>query len=405
MAQTPNSSAAGPGSAPPSRVLLLIGLVVALVGILGFQIMSSKPEPVQLAAVPDKAAKAKKKKPKDATAKTKAGMAGATVAADTTKKDSAAVPYQKKIFSNEYEAFEQEGPPAGASEADMQAYDFARVRFEDSRSKELADRVSRLGEGFDARPSNRFRTVQGQMAFLRLSGWVNASADRKFDRIPETAISEYLPEWYHRRFTIHFRGPFHRFSPHLFRIKPPPYWKPDTTDEGRNKPKKYHVFAYVEEPGALLLYPDEKSREGNNGWRAAEEFKGNSAFGAAYFQGLTGGKVEALVAYEFPDRGLGLVEVHARRQAPAGRGPDSLKTRRGAYLFLVKPAERKIAFLAHDFDGRFCAEDKKIRFRGALDVDGDDNPELLLGPRPTLLVHEDAEGYKYHMEDGYKCGQ
>lgn len=404
MAPSPTQAPAGIGSAPPSRVLLLIGVVVAFVGVLGFQIMRSTPEPVQVATAPDKAAKDKKKKAKDLAVKAKAGkVAPTTVAA--VPKDSAPVVYEKKAFSIEYEVDEQEGPPVGASEADIEAYDFARLRWEDSRSKDLADRVRRLGEGFDARPSSRFRTVQGQLAFLRLSNWVNASANRKLERISETDISEYLPEWYHRRFTVHFRGSFHRFSPRLFRIKPPPYWKPDTTDEGRNKPKKFHVFAHVEEPQALLLYPDEKSREGSNGWRGAEEFKGNSPFGAAYFQTLTGGKVEAVVAYEFPDRGIGLVEVHARRQAPAGRGSDSLKTRRGAYLFLVKPADRKIAFVAHDFDGRFCAEDKRIRFRGTLDVDGDDSPELLLGPRPSILVHEDAEGLKYHMEDGYKCGQ
>lgn len=392
----------------PWKPLILGALIVLLAGVIWIQFQRAQ----EVLAIPAQTLP-KKKPPKATRSHPPAGpdsAHSATPSPGATPTNGAtpapgAVPSSSGVTG---------GSEAGSSAdpGDLEAWSFTRVRWERPDSRELAERVNRLGEGFDHRPVGRFHVVRGRYVFLRVSTLVNPSPDRVMDRIPESAIVEYLPEWYQRGFIIHRKGPFHRFSPRLFRLRHLPGWMPDTTAAGRDRPLRYQVQALVEEEGALLLYPDARDREGDNGFREPEEFLADAAgspFTAAYFRTLTRGKVEAVRTYDFPDRGFGLVEVLARRRAPAGlaaKSPeDSVRTRNGAWLFLVKPSERRIAFLAHDFDGRFCLEDKQIRFRGTLDVDGDDHGELLLGPRPTFLVHEDPDGLKYHFEDGYKCSQ
>jgi hypothetical protein len=283
---------------------------------------------------------------------------------------------------------------AGDGPLDPEAYSFARVAWDSPESGALQARVRRLEEGFDRRPVGRFSAVEGRETFLRVSVPVNHAPDRKLSRIPESAVAEYLPEWYQRGFTLHFRGHREPFSPRTFRLREIPGSRPPP-EEGQDRLVNYAVYADVEAADALLIYPhDGQGRgEGANGFVSAGELTvppPEAPFGADYFRRLTGGRVDSLRAYALADRGFLVVEAHARRKT---------------WLFLVKPGERGIAFLVHGFDARPCRKGKDIRFLGVLDVDGDETPELLLGPHPAFLVHEDAGGIKYHYAAGSACAE
>ncbi len=306
---------------------------------------------------------------------------------------------------------------AGEEPQDPESYAFARVPWEDPGSEALRERVRRLGEGFDRRPVGRFSAVEGREVFLRLSMPVIETKDRKLSRIPESAVAEYLPEWYQRGFTLHFRGHREPFSPRSFRLGKIPGSLPSSGDD-KERLVKYAVYAEIAtaadiaggsddadrgSPDALLIYPHagRERGEGANGFTEAGELRSpppDAPFDMAYFRRLTGGPIDSLRAYALADRGFLVVEAHARRSPQA-----SSPARHGAFLFLVRPEERKIAFLVHGFDARPCRKGKDIRFRGILDVGGDETPELLLGPHPAFLVHEDAEGIKYHYAAGSAC--
>lgn len=292
--------------------------------------------------------------------------------------------------------------PAPENPAD---YQFVRTPWESPESPALRERAGRLDKGYDRHPMARFQGVEGRLVFLRHSHPVLYLPDRRLDRIPEKAVSEFLPEWYQRGFTLHLRGHRRPFLPRHFRLMDPPGPKVPI-DSAQDPLVHYAVHAYVDAEAALLIYPDTEPREGHNGWVDAEELRlaeGVPGFGATYFAKLTGGKVEAVKTFSLPDRGYRLVEVHARRDVPGRTPEDIVRGRRGAYLFAVDPVAGKLAFLVHDFDRRFCRDDKDIRFRGVVNVAGDETAEILLGPEPHFLVHEDADGLKYHFEGGYTC--
>lgn len=379
---------------PKSRLVLY--LVIFIVGLLLWKNMGEDaPPPAQ--AVPAE------KKPKRVGAKQ-----GATPADSARIKRAAAVRRAKAARDSTRPAGAGKGvdysDPHPAPE-DLAAYEFVRTPWESPQSPALAGRLRRMDEGYDRHPMARFHGVEGRLVFLRHSNPVLRVSDRPLDRIPEKAISEFLPEWYQRGFTLHLRGHRRPFLPMYFRLKDPPGAKPpvDTADDPL---VHYAVHAYVDAEDALLIYPDAGTGEGPNGWVPAEELRlaeGLPGFGSTYFGNLTGGKVDAVKTFSLPDRDYRLVEVHARRDSPGPAPGDTLRRHRGIYIFAVHPLERKVAFLVHDFDRRFCQEDKDIRFRGVVNVAGDETAEILLGSKPHFLVHEDADGLKYHFEEGYTC--
>lgn len=378
----------------PTSLVVLMALVAVGGFVLYKQFLS---EPVKEAPPPKK----KKKNPK------------AVQVQDSIAKVTAAVAVAKKKAADDDPIPEEALEDAAAArhpDEIQAAYEFARVPWDKPGSRALAERVNRMDRGFDSRPRGRFhlveRGVEGNQVFMRASLKVNPSADRKLDKVPESAIAEFLPEWYQRGFTLHFRGNFEPFSPMRFKLRELPAKPSDTALPEKDRLLTYAVHAYVDRPEAVLIYPDESHREGANRYTDAAELKVADAdpfFTAGYFRNLTRGRVESIRTYAFPDRPWRLMEVSGRRDVPGASPGDTVRGKKGNWIFLVKPEEKEIAFIVHSFDSRLCLPEKDIRFRAMLDLAGDENGELLLGPRPAVLVHEDAEGIKYHYEEGLPC--
>lgn len=376
--------------APFPTALVVLMALVAVGGFVVYKQFLSMP--VEAPPPPKK----KKKNPKAAQVR------------DSIAQVAAAVEVAKKRADDD-EPLSEEALEDAAAERHpdeiQAAYEFARVPWDKPGSKALAERVNRLDRGFDSRPRGRFHLVDGNQVFMRASLKVNPSADRKLDKIPESAIAEFLPEWYQRGFTLHFRGNFEPFSPMRFKLRELPAKPADTALPAKDRLVTYAVHAYVDRPEAVLIYPDESHREGANRYTDAAELKvadADSTFTAGYFRNLTRGRVESIRTYAFPDRPWRLMEVSGRRDVPVAAG-DMVRNKKGTWIFLVKPEEKEIAFVVHSFDSRLCLPEKDIRFRAVLDLAGDESGELLLGPKPAVLVHEDAEGIKYHYEEGLPC--
>jgi hypothetical protein len=367
------------GGIPKSRIVLY--LIVLVVGLVVWKNLGeSDPPPAQ--TVP----KAKKVK--------RVGSNPGAIPADSTRIKSTAASRLAKDYSE----------PLPAPE-DLAVYEFVRTPWEKPQSPALAGRLRRMDQGYNRHPMARFQGVEGRLVFLRPSNPVHRVPDRSLDRIPEKSILEFLPAWYQRGFTLHLRGHRRPFRPMHFRLQDPPGAKVPI-DTAEDPLIRYAVHAYVDADEALLIYPDTEPREGPNGWVAAEDLRlpeGMPGFGAAYFAKVTGGKVDAVKTFSLPDREYRLVEVHARRDSPGQAPGDTLRRHRGIYVFAVHPREGKVAFLVHDFDRRYCQEDKDIRFLGLVNVAGDETAEILLGSKPHFLVHEDADGLKYHFEASYTC--
>ena len=316
----PTGSDANPSSGGIPKARLVLYFILFGLGLIVWQKMGSSDPP------PDPGPPAKK---------AKVAAKGASQADSARIRRAAAVRRAKAARDSTRPAGPGSLPdysdphPAPENQA---AYEFVRTPWEDPESPALAERARRLDQGYDPHPRARFHAVEGRLVFLRHSNPVLYLPDRRLDRIPEKAISEFLPEWYQRGFTLHLRGHHQPFLPMHFRLKDPPGPKAPL-DTAEDPLIHYAVHAYVDANEALLIYPDTERREGPNGLVAAEELRlaeGVPGFGATYFGKLTGGRVDAVRTFSLPDREYRLVEVLARRDAP-GRSPeDTVRGRRSA---------------------------------------------------------------------------